>query len=249
MNAQVNAVFNAFVEAQKAMDAVPVLEAELQKTNALFARSESELEFTREKVTARDETIASLQSKIAELEANLDAASKSGKELSDRLSVVVDALRGVTKSANEAVELVAPTPVPVVEPPTVQPVDSAEQVTDVPLWARKPSDWDSSYPTKQEQNRPFAVPASSTNSISEPGRSSEVGVVDTDHEGQSVPHPTVASEPTSQWPNAPTNSAGPSVSARLYEGQSYWEKPTDMSYDEWASKGGEMPPWYRNRSA
>ena len=256
MNAQVNAVFNAFVEAQKAMDTVPVLEAELQKTNAQLARSESELEFNREKVTARDETIAALQSKIAEMEASLDSATKSGKEMSDRLSVVVDALRGVTKSANEAVELVAPTPVPVAEPTPVQPVASAEPVTDLPSTFRP---WDSSYPSKSKQNRPFAVPASSTNNTNELGRSSEDGVVDTDPDGlayqrqnwpgQSDAHPTVASEPSNQWPDAPTVSAAPSGSARQYEGQSYWDKPSDMSYDEWASKGGETPPWYRNRSA
>ena len=259
MNAQVNAVFNAFVEAQKAMDTVPVLEAELQKTNAQLARSESELEFNREKVTARDETIASLQSKIAELEASLDSATKSGKEMSDRLSVVVDALRGVSKDIGESLELVAPAPVPVAEPTPIQSVASAEQVTDIPETYRP---WDSSYHTKSEQNvrsysdrealRPLAgLPPSSTSSTYEPGRSSEDGVADMDHDdwGQSVSHPTAPSEPISQWPNAPTVSAAPSVSVRQFEGQSYWDKPSDMSYDEWASKGGEMPPWYRNRSA
>ena len=260
MNDIVNtdAVFGAFAKAAQAIQQVPVLEAEIQRTNAQLARSESELEFNREKVTARDETIAALQSKIAELEASLDSATKSGKEMSDRLSVVVDALRGVTKSANEAVELVAPTPVPVAEPAPVQPVVSAEQVTDIPETYRP---WDSSYPTKSEQNvrsysdrealRPLAgLPPSSTSSTYEPGRSNEDGAQAMDPDsGQSVSHPTAASEPISQWPNAPTVSAGPSASARQFEGQSYWDKPSDMSYDEWASKGGEMPPWYRNRSA
>src|SRR5690242_9505161 len=117
----VNAVFNAFVEAQKAMQRLPEVEAEL-------ARKAGELQVTYEKLgNAYDvedklnRELAEMRNLLAAREAELAQATFRETEARGKLDTLVSVLKGTVDEATAAIDLVQPPKQPEPEPAPVNP--------------------------------------------------------------------------------------------------------------------------------
>jgi uncharacterized coiled-coil protein SlyX len=120
-NEHVNAVFTAFVEAQKAMDRLPELEAKLAVAEQTAQHLNTAVDHHKATIDDREATIEALNTKVASLEAALAQATFREKEVRDQRQVLLDAVRGIVKEVTETTALVDPPPLPVettASPPT-----------------------------------------------------------------------------------------------------------------------------------
>lgn len=244
----VNAVFNAFVEAQKAMQRLPEAEAEL-------ARKQGELSVTYERLGNANDYIQSLQDRLVEMEAKLAAkeaelaqATFRETEAKSKLDTVVSVLKGTVDEATAVMDLVnppPPPPPPVVEPepdpttPPTAPVDTAGSSSNASSAnADGVTDYNSGFDPGGPNHRIENLPG-----VYQQG----FGLVNTDVEAtRSSEDPFANSQDTagSTPPNAPSQDAAPSNAASTpFAGRAYWEKPDNMTWDAWRAGGGDIPYW------
>lgn len=127
-NQAVNDVFNAFVEAQKAMQKVPELEGQLAYHRAQHSYAESRNDDFRQEIDRKNAQIGDLSAKIASLEASLDTATFQTDDLRARFEMLLDTVRGSVKEVTEAMALVKPEPDAIKNPTSGVP----DQVTGAP---------------------------------------------------------------------------------------------------------------------
>jgi hypothetical protein len=115
-NIHTNDVFDAFVAAKTALDKVPELEAQISSLTATLRTAEQMLDLRASEVRTKQDTIDTLNAKLASLEANLDARTKSNEDLTARLDLVIGTLRGFAGDIGNTLGVVEPKPEPMPEP-------------------------------------------------------------------------------------------------------------------------------------
>lgn len=115
MSSQVNDVFNAFVEAQKAMQRLPEAEAELNRAQGEKEVLRARLESSWNELDAANNGMKHLGQQLADTGEALKAATFREQQLRDQLTLLLGSLKGIVSESNTAIELVEPKPEPVVE--------------------------------------------------------------------------------------------------------------------------------------
>lgn len=115
MSSDINNVFNAFVEAQKAMNELPEVKRELERVTGEGHVTRGRLE---DAWRANDDLVnklAEMQAALAAKEAALDTATFRASETQSKLDMLLGSFKAVIGEAGAAIELAEPPP-PVVEP-------------------------------------------------------------------------------------------------------------------------------------
>lgn len=121
-NDAVNNVFNAFVEAQRAMQRLPEAEAELAKAKGELGVTYDKLDRAYMGQSNLQDEIYRLRDELAAKEAALSDATFREEQTRNQLQMLVGTLKSVVGEAHAAVELVEPPkPEPVVEAVSVDP--------------------------------------------------------------------------------------------------------------------------------
>jgi hypothetical protein len=111
----INEVFNAFVEAQKAMQRLPEAEADLARAKGELAVTYNRLDAAWAEGDRLNGKIAEVSTALSDSEAALRDATFREQQLRDKLEMLLGAFKGVIGEASAAVELVEPKPEPVAE--------------------------------------------------------------------------------------------------------------------------------------
>jgi len=256
MSSQVNDVFNAFVEAQKAMQRLPEAEAEL-------ARAKGEQEVTRQRLeqewTQHDRTkevLSATQSELSAKEAALRDATFREQQLRDQLSMLVSTFKAVVGEATAAVELVEPKPEPVTEPsPGISETDQSVYhpiPTDGAVSGNDPA------PTVDGSQTASAASATDLPGTFQPGSGFRPDNEDLAYIPYGFDKPK---EETVTPPENPTPAAsigGTTTTSEASAGfdsprhpksnanRPYWEKPSNVTWFDWYTSGGDLAPWCRH---
>lgn len=241
---RMGSLFNDFLEAAKAIEERPALEAHIRDAEADRDRAQSEVIFVNNRLTEAGNTIAELRTKVAQLEADLARATFRETEARNSMDLVLGALKETMNNAKAAVELVEP---PVPEPVPVQPevtIDAA-----FPYEVR----------TEEQHNMAgmFSGPAP-TNPPSLSGGADEgytfpssggVTVGDATQSPYGTPPaavPAPAGETASAYWTEPRREEqvwSEPIPVKPYAGQPYWMKSSSMTWATWEAGGGAVPHW------
>lgn len=239
---RMGSLFNDFLEAAKAIEERPALEARIIEAEVARDRARSEANFANERLASAGDTIVDLRAKVAELEAALAQATFREKAARDSMELVLGALKETMSNAKAAVELV--------EPPAPEPQPEVTTI-DVPF----------PYESRAEEHHNmsglFSGPAP-TNPPSISGGADEdytfpssggVTVSDATPSLYGTPpaaDPVPPAETASAYWNEPRRSepvAATSEPQRPYAGQPYWMKSSNITWATWEAGGGTVPHW------
>ncbi len=238
---RMGSLFNDFLEAAKAIEERPALEAHIRDAEADRDRAKSEAQFANERLTAAGDTIAELRTKVAELEAALAQATFREKAARDSMDLVLGALKETMNNAKAAVELV--------EPPTPEPVPAEVTINEsFPYDDRLDRPYESARPVEQYHSTAgmFSGPAP-TNPPSLSGGADAGDATPSLYGTPPAAAPAPVGETASAYWNEPRReeSVAPStfVDPKPYAGQPYWMKPSNMPWATWEAGGGAVPHW------
>lgn len=233
---RMGSLFNDFLEAAKAIEERPALEARIIEAEVARDRARSEANFANERLASAGDTIVDLRAKVAELEAALAQATFREKAARDSMELVLGALKETMSNAKAAVELVeppAPEPVPVepevtiidtpfpYEPRPVEQFHSTAGMFDGPQPVNPPSL--SGGADAGEPNHPFGGPSAGDATPSLSGTPAAAPPVPAE-----APACASLDEPGDPMP---------------YAGQPYWMKSSNITWATWEAGGGAVPHW------
>ena len=225
MTPNASEMLKAFVEAGNALEQLPKVQADLEAAEQLATETASQLNAEQLKVADRNARIAELEAALSAKEAELAQATFRAASLES----VVSAIRGALPDLR-----VDPDPVserePMPNPVTTEATTSTENPTPAPSQAEAVA----------------SMPETSANPAPAPEVAEPVG-----SDPFPEPGPTAeAHTSTDGAPTAPTSTPEPDTAARdlPYLGNAYWRKPMDMTWHDWASKGGDVPDWVYDRT-
>jgi len=215
MSNNVQSVFDAFIEADKAIKELPSLREELARRNADYDDALRIMDEDNQRINRLTQQLETLQLTLASREVALKDATFREAEVSK----VLDTIR-----------LLVPMP-PAPEPVAVeQPVSVAGEVTHT-----------ENYADPLPVSTPTEAPTTSTVTSEASGNG---GAASEDYASPNR-FPTVSdTHDGGVYPVHGETAAGSiQPSDRPYINQSYWHKPDTMSWGEWCRGGGENAPW------
>ncbi len=235
MTGQMSSFFDEMLEAAKAKEALPTIQAE--RDHAI-----SRQQFLEQRVEHLGNMVAQLQSQLDAKEVALRDATKSATSNKGNLDLLLDEVRKAMGQVMVATDIVDPKPVEpeVVELPNPLGTGQSAQTTG----------GDTSRPTTVAddgreyyvQQPPFVDPTSSTGN----GPSTGIGEATQTPSGQSDANPTVTPSAPAQDSPAPTTTASPtdaSTSPFKPDPKPYWLKPSNLTWGEWKERGNDVPYW------
>lgn len=108
-------LFAELLEGARALEERPALEAKIADAQSARDYAMATAKFAEERYAALAADYDRIKAELATKEAELAQATFREKEAGDKLEVLVDAFKSVSRKVNESVELVAPEPKPELE--------------------------------------------------------------------------------------------------------------------------------------
>lgn len=259
-----SAVFNAFIEADKALKELPQVRQELEHVSGQLNRTLSQFDAEKSKSNMLAGTIEALKADLAAKEEALKDATFRHKQMAQ----IVDTIRGVIP-----VIAASPSDVPAVSAEGQSDADPTKNgaspgMNSLPIAASvtaQTSDTVSSdtsqtdvspRPTSdsdQTMTQPDTCPAEQPQTEPVVGTQTGNAGASADDKGPSGAGPTVAGEPQKDSPigsgSGTATSGVASIQASVGAANPpranapYWEKPAGMTHERWAELGGRPAPW------
>jgi hypothetical protein len=218
------------LEAGKALEELPQVKSELDKIKTEAALLRQDNDDAELRVMERDDTIAKLRATLATREAELASATFREAEASAK----INNLRAIL-GAGEPVPVVATEPVGQPQAAASQSESTYIQPPKGPAVydpsGKAESQWEYDYShTKVDDSEPGHDKDPTPAPLSGPdSQATTYGVVEG---GQFISHDP---EPEA------------TIDSQPYSGRPYWQKPSSLTWGEWATKGGLTPTWYDSR--
>lgn len=215
-------LLKSFAEAGNALEELPKVRADLEAAHSLIDETNAKLNAEQSHTATLAEKIASLEAALAVKEAALsDAMFRHGE-----LAKVVEVIRGVIPSVQRPAEPEhSPTNVTTEAPQSPTPANNNE-----------PAGTSSQVPTGHETP---TVSQSSQNLTPQPEP----------YEGALQERLHDSSRDTNSGPSAEApHSGSTSPTKGRYHNMEYWLKPRDMTWDDFAAEGGNVPEWIADRT-
>lgn len=230
-------LFKGFAEAEKAMQRVPELEAELSRT-------QGDRDLHLESYKSAQDAIAKAEAKIAELNNALQVAEKAASEATFREQEVGRKLQGIVSVLKDSV-ISTQLAIDEVEPPKQAEPVAAEVVTPDPFALQSGDSTDVATDTHDN----IAVVKSYVESL----KAVEVPTTTDGPFASSTDEQSPPADDTSQKSPNTTDSNTASIADTLavlppkpFEGKLYWHKSPTTSWREWVEGGGQRAPWLQN---
>lgn len=233
-NTSASAVFEAFIEASKALEELPAVKIQLANITSDRDGALHQLEAAESVIKSHEDEIAALKAQLEAKEASLADATFRHKEVSGAL----DNIKSVLSS------LVPPTPVvvtPIEASPAPEPATLGESVS-TPSTEVSPSssaistsvETQDTVPGANEQDqrafppdyRPSHTELSNPSAVTGTNSGTSPSAID-----ETAASPVSASTPTTSTPEP------------RHDNEAYWLKPDSMTWDQWALLGGQPAPW------
>ena len=225
---------NFFVEASKALEELPHVKGKLSEV-------EESLDICRNVGYGKDEQIShlngnitSLQAQIEALKAERDAAEYAAMEAKDEASKLIASIRDVMKGAAAADAILNPTPP--MESAPISPVGEPNEATSESSLAQPVLD------SGSQLDGPSSTSSVETQTVIVGERPLAGAPLQTDSSSTVHSEHPIGTDPASQSSSHVDGSAA----AKPYDGESYWLKPSHLSWQVWVNGGGEKAPYVTN---
>jgi hypothetical protein len=237
-------LLKSFAEAGAALEQLPKVQADLEAAHSLIDETNAKLHSEQDRSAQLRAEMEKVRAELAQREADLAQAMFRHNEAQK----VIDSIRGVLPSVAGNADHHADASVTDNAPATTRGQDQGQGQSDVGESApdHAPQSGNQSAPTSNAAHTEGESVGASTT----PGEATH-NTPSNPSDGQS--QSTERTDPTVPESSANTN-AGHSAEgehrpaqSRQYEGSGYWAKPSDMTWNDFAAKGGLVPSWVVNR--
>jgi len=246
-NPQTHGLFEELLAGAKAVQELPTVKAELDRTKSESEFKDKRLDEFRSEMSKLNATNGELQAKLTAMEEAHKQATFREQEVRAKLETLVTSFRGVIGEvkaaadlANELVE--EPKPVPTLEGHAGQAFSGDVNITEGSNI--HPFEVEASHSTSDG-----TAPLDRTSGVStQGGFEDELHTVEVEHTSspfvssqtdQSAPAPLQSHSGGSATPEANATSTSEPV-------KEYWLKPTPMKWRDWVAQGGHKAPWVRD---
>lgn len=238
-------LLKSFAEAGAALEQLPKVQADLEAAHSLIDETNAKLHSEQDNSTRLRAEMEHVRAELAQREADLAQAMFRHNEAQK----VIDSIRGALPSVAAVADHSADASVTNSAPATTRGQDQGQGQSDAdptPTVTRTESPTSEAGHTESTSGSQTEAMPSQPN----PGEATH------NTSGNPSDAPTQSTEKTG--PTAPESSANtnagssgsdePKSDRRQYEGSGYWAKPADMTWNDFASKGGLVPGWVHDQS-
>lgn len=257
MTTTANTIFQAFIEAQKAMDELPAVEAELAKTKSELETTHRAWDESELKAMSLEDELKALRATLATKEEALAAATFREQEVAHKLAVIQSVI-GLPKQSEP---VVVPVVAPLAAEGRTETSEGGEkgQGAEGPTGTGNGSEMNSQFATDvsaqgQGDMGPTHVANEQVSQTSAETASGSVaverGADPTSDQRDADPTQDHSVGLTGNQSHGADQSTAPSpvnTETSDHVGKAnrrpYWRKPSDQSWADWTAAGNEPAPW------
>lgn len=221
MTTTANTIFQAFIEAQKAMDELPAVEAELAKTKSELETTHHSLDDAELRAMALEDELTALKKLFDAKEEALAAATFREQEVAHKLAVI-----------QSVIGIPTPTPVVVERNPI-----AAEGRTETVATETVQGQGAEGGPTMSHSDN--AGQTSETGPSASPQSGVSTDPATDQRDADPTAHNTQGEGALGSTIAGNTGASGTINTER----RPYWRKPADQSWADWTAAGNEPAPW------
>ena len=218
-------LFNTFLEAGKAMEELPKVQAENAKLVADYNEAMALASNYEDKINALNTFVEGLKTKLSAREAELASATFREAELQKAVDTIRSLLGVHTSSVGDS----GVGQSQAVESPT--PLEAGYGAAE---GGSKPTETEPTFTAGPIVEGPTYSEGGFTTAGPLPSADSPATTYGVDSEGSFTPH-----DPEPEVVPAPFTNPRP------YADRPHWQKPGNVSWNEWITKGGERPFWVK----